>query len=91
MTEATIREQQQKQVDENYAAFLQRLQDSEFYRQHYGKYALMHDRKIVDLFDSWDDAHKTAKLLYTKANELFSIQKVDDAPVDLGFYSHAIF
>lgn len=91
MTEVAMRERQQKQVDDNYDAFQLRLQDSNFYQQHYGKYALMHDSKIVDLFDSWQDAHKAAKLLYKKETELFSIQKVDDTPIDLGFYSHAIF
>lgn len=90
MTEVAMRERQQKQVDENYKVFLQRLQeDDEFYQRNYGKYALMRDCKIVDLFDSWQDARKTAMLLY-KADKLFSIQKVDDAPIDLGFYSHAL-
>lgn len=90
MTESALRERQQKQVDDNYEAFLQRLKvGDDFYQKNYGKYALMHDSEIIDVFDSWQDARKAAKLLYKKG-ELFSIQKVDTMPIDLGFYSHAI-
>ncbi|MGR3984658.1 MAG: hypothetical protein OD817_05305 [Gammaproteobacteria bacterium] len=87
INEASMRERQQKQVDDNYAAF-QKL-DDRFFEEHYGKYALMRDCKVVEVFDSWQDARKTAMLLYTDKH--FSLQKVDKAPIDLGFYSYGIF
>ena len=77
----------QEEVDENYEAFL-RLDDS-FFEQNPGMYALMKDREVVDLFSSWQDARKAAKLLYKQ--EPFSIQKVTREKIDLGFYSHGIF
>ena len=51
-------------------------------------YALMKDEKVVQLFSSWQDARKAAKLLYK--DEPFSIQQVNKEKIDLGFYSHAI-
>ncbi|MCY4047592.1 MAG: hypothetical protein OXF42_05750, partial [Candidatus Dadabacteria bacterium] len=59
------------------------------YHQNFGMYALMKDAKVVELFTSWQDARKTAKLLYEE--EPFSIQKVEKGDIiDLGFYSHAV-
>ena len=84
-TNETIKDRQQKQVDKNYEAF--RRLDDEFFHRHYGRYALMRDQEVVEIFDSWQDARKTAILLYE--DKLFSIQQVDKAPLDLGFYSHA--
>ena len=81
-----LQDRQQEQVDKNYAAF-QQLEDEFFHRNH-GRYALMRDQKVVDVFDSWQDARKAAILLYK--DKLFSIQEVDKAPLDLGFYSHAV-
>ena len=77
----------QTEVDRNYEAF--RKLDDDFYRNHYGMYALMKNEEVVQLFSSWQDARKAAKLLYN--DEPFSIQKVDKEAVDLGFYSHVIF
>lgn len=87
MIEANEQTRQQKQVDDNYEAF-QKLDDS-FFEEHRGKYALLRDRELVDVFDSRQDARKTAMLLYE--DKLFSIQKVDKTPVDLGFYSYGVF
>lgn len=76
----------QKEVDRNYEAFL-KLEDG-FDSQYSGMYALMKNKKVIELFSSWQDARKTAKLLFK--DEPFSIQKVKEQKVDLGFYSHAI-
>lgn len=87
MTETTRRARQQKQVDDNYEAFQQL--DDRFFEEHYGKCALMRDRKVVEVFDSWQDARKTAMLLYK--DKFFSLQKVDKTPIDLGIFSHGVF
>ena len=76
----------QAEVDRNYEAF--RKLGDDFYRNHYGMYALMKDEEVVQLFSSWQDARKAAKLLYK--DEPFSIQEVNKEAVDLGFHSHAI-
>ncbi len=77
----------QAEVDRNYEAF-QKL-GNDFYRNHYGMYALMKDAEVIQLFSSWQDARKAAKLLYK--DEPFSIQEVEKEAIDLGFHSHAIF
>ena len=76
----------QQEVDRNYEAFLKL--DDDFYHQNLGMYALMKNAKVVEIFTSWQDARKTAKLLYKE--DPFSIQKIEKEDVDLGFYSHAI-
>lgn len=83
---ANIRERQQQQVDANYETFLQ-LND-EVFLQNYGRHALMRDGEVVEVFDSWQDARKTAMLLYE--DKVFLVQKFDKTPVDLGFYSYAV-
>ena len=76
----------QQEVDRNYEAFLKLGDD--FCHRNDGMYALMKNARIVEIFTSWQDARKAAKLLYK--GEPFSIQKVADETVDLGFYSHAV-
>ncbi len=76
----------QEEVDKNYEVF-QKL-DDDFYHNNSGMYALMKDRKVVEIFSSWQDARKTAKLLYK--DEPFSIQKIEKRGIDLGFYPHAV-
>ena len=76
----------QQEVDRNYEAFLKL--DDDFYCQHFGSYALMKDTKVVEVFSTWQDARKAAKLLY--GEEPFSIQEVGKEAIDLGFYSHAV-
>ena len=82
----TTKEMFQEEVDKNYNAFV--ALDDDFYRHNLGRYALMKNAEIVEVFSSWQDARKAAKLLYKEAP--FSIQKVEKEDVDLGFYSHAI-
>ena len=76
-----------QEVDRNYEAFLKF--DDGFYIKNLGMCALMKNAEVVEIFQSWQDARKTAKLLYKE--EPFSIQKVEKKNVDLGFYSYAIF
>lgn len=88
MTEKISREAQQKEVDLNYKAFTELSQ--EFYEENHGKYALMRGGKVVNLFDTWDDAAKTGEMSYGEKAEPFSIQKVDNRTVSMGAYTYAV-
>jgi hypothetical protein len=74
------------EVRSNYEAFLQKL--PELIVTHRGKFALMHQRSIVEFFDSAGDAYRAGQKLFQ--DQQFSIQEVTDIPVDLGFFSHAL-
>lgn len=52
-----------------------------------GKYALLRHERCVAVFDTVVEAVRAG---HTKFDDgLFSIQEVTDAPLDLGFFSHA--
>lgn len=88
MTEEISRKAQQKEVDLNYKAFTKMSQ--EFYEENHGMYALMRDGKVVNLFDTWEDAAKAGEMNYREKAEPFSIQKVDDKPINMGAYTYAV-
>ena len=76
---------QQEEVDQNYEAFkkmLPKLVDSDE-----GRFALLHDSKLIACFDTSHDARQAGEKLLK--GQLFSIQKITDKPVDLGCFSHA--
>ena len=79
--------EQQKQVDSNFKAFEKKI--PELIKKHQGKFALMRDEKIIDFFDSWEDAHKTGCLKYPNDSK-FSIQEVTTTTINLGFFSCAL-
>ena len=76
----------QEEVDQNYQAFKARL--AELVQSHPGKFALMRHGAIVEFFDTPRDAHVAGRTLFP--DELFSVQEVTEAPVDLGYFSHAV-
>ena len=76
-----------EQVKQNYDAFVAKL--PELLKSHSGKFALMRDRAIIEFFDTARDAYAAGSKLYTDEKR-FSIQQVVEAPVDLGFFSHAL-
>ena len=76
----------QKEVDENYKAFKELL--PELLKDHRGRFALMRDKEVVQIFDSVHDAVVFAKDKYE--DELFSVQEVTEQSADLGYFSHAI-
>ena len=51
-----------------------------------GQYALLRDQGIVAFFQTAADAVRDGFRRFE--DKRFSIQQVDDQPVDLGFYSH---
>lgn len=77
----------QEQIELNYKAFRDRL--STLLPSHSGKFALMRDGEIVEFFDTARDAYLAGRKLFP-SDLLFSVQEVADAPVDLGFFSHAL-
>lgn len=76
----------QAAVDENFEAFLKFL--PELKQKHPGKFALMRECKIVEIFDTAADAMKYAEVQYEDG--LYSIQQITDQTIDLGYFSHAL-
>ena len=75
---------QMTQTDLNYEAFINQL--PQLLREHAGRYALLHDCKVVDFFAN----SLAATLEGAKKFGLgeFSVQEVTDKPDHLGFYSY---
>jgi hypothetical protein len=74
-----------EEVDKNYDVFVAML--PQLLGQQRNKYALMKDGKVVGCYSTLEDAYVTAEQFF--GDEPFSVQKVTDVPVDLGFFSHA--
>ncbi len=79
-------QQAREQVDKNYQVFLSILPN--IIAQHRNKYALMKDGQVIGYYSTIEDAYMTANKFYEY--EPFSVQKVTDVPIDLGFFSHAV-
>ena len=77
---------QQKQVDNNYEAFIKMLPT--IINDHRNKAALMKDGEIIGYYTTVEDAKLTGDLMYK--GEPFSVQLVTNGSIDLGFFSHAI-
>lgn len=73
------------QIEVNYQAFLKILPS--IITAQRGKFALMHDGEIILFLDTARDAYVVGVKFYGEGENEFSIQKVTDAVVDLGFYS----
>lgn len=56
-------------------------------QEHRGKFALMRDQQVIAFFPSASAAQLTGIRDYEDGR--FSVQKVEDKAIDLGFYSHA--
>ena len=76
----------QVEIQRNYAAFVDIVEN--LLPADFGRYALMHDRRLAGVFDSPGEAARTGFAKFGKAP--YSIQIVTDEPVDLGFMSNAI-
>jgi hypothetical protein len=86
METSTMADVAKDEVRRNYEAFVERL--PELLQTHPGKFALMHDGKIVEFYDTAPDAYKIGIKDYGEGN--FSIQEVTDTVGDLGFFSYAV-
>ncbi|TXJ37889.1 hypothetical protein EPJ74_07670 [Brachyspira aalborgi] len=80
MNEPTL-EEVQKEIDKNYDFFLKELPN--IINLYNNKYALLKNAEIIDYFDTMDDAIKYAKIRFEDG--LYSIQKVNETPVSLGY------
>lgn len=76
----------QKQVDENFAIFTQRL--PELLQSHPGKYAVLHDRQVVEFFDTLHDAVRYGHAQFGDLN--FSVQEITDQYGNLGCHTYAV-
>ncbi len=76
----------QEEIDRNYDAFLVVLPS--IMHANRDKYALMKSGKILAYFSSSYDARTAAKM--SISDNLFSIQRVTDSSIDLGYFSHAV-
>ncbi len=75
-----------QQIRQNYEAFLAQLPTLVLTQR--GKFALLHDGKIIEFFDTARDAYIAGQQIFPE--KIFSVQEVTETPVDLGFFSHAM-
>lgn len=73
------------EIDSNFDAFQRHLNVS--LASHRGEFALLRNGQIVEYFDRPGAALVAANQLFP--DQLFSIQEVNDEPIDLGVWSHA--
>jgi hypothetical protein len=79
-------DQRKAAIDRNYEAFRQEL--PELLKKHEGKFALLRDQKVVQIFDTAADAVIYAQTAFPDG--LYSVQAVSKSVVDLGFFSYAM-
>lgn len=77
----------ESQVDRNFVVF--RAQLPELLKSHPGKFAVLHDEKIIDFFDSFADAARFGYAQFGPEN--FSVQEVTSKEISLGFHSYALY
>ena len=77
----------EKEVSENYKYF--KKMRPEWKNGHLSDYALIHHQKLVDFFESENDAIRTGIREYGLG--YFSVQSVRDNPVDFGHQSNVLF
>lgn len=82
----STREEIQKEVDNNYQFFLKEKDNIPNYLL--DKYVLIRKEQFIEYFDSIDDAIKYAKIKYE--DNLYSVQKVNDLPINLGFMGNML-
>ncbi len=68
-------------VDRNYEAFIAKL--AQLLENFRGKFVLMRDGEVVEIFATLREAHLAAKRRFN--DDLYSIQEITDAPVDLTY------
>lgn len=68
----------------NYVAFKSEVDD--YMKDHKGQYVLMHDRKVVEFFDTHRDAYTAGALLFKDLYDggRYSVQEVTNEPIYVG-------
>ncbi len=74
------------EIDKNFEVFQRMLPN--LLGDHRDKHALMRDGKVIAIYSTAQDAVETGQSFYKDG--LFSVQKITDDAVDLGFFSHAV-
>ena len=82
MTELTPKE---RALTENYSAFQKMLPD--LLEDDKGKFALIRHGSVSALFESAGEAHSVGRESFDDG--LFSVQKVEESSLNLGFFSYA--
>ncbi len=80
------REVIQKEVDANYDAFIKMLPS--LLAMHRGQFALLKSQRVVGIYSSAADARTAAEAFIE--DKIYSIQKITDVAIDLGYFSHAV-
>jgi hypothetical protein len=75
----------QTEVGRNYDWFQRNL--ASFLPDHAGQYALLKSATVVDFFDGPGIAYRAGLARFS--DQIFSVQRVTDEPVELGFMSLA--
>lgn len=75
----------EKAILENYGAFESML--PLLLVDHANEFALLREGAVSGFFDSASEAHFAGTRMF--ADGLFSVQRVEDKAMDLGFFSHA--
>ncbi|MBM3483886.1 MAG: hypothetical protein FJX66_11360 [Alphaproteobacteria bacterium] len=86
MNTPITQEQRQREIDANFEAFqdlLPKILDHER-----GRFAVMRDRKIIEVFDTAGDALRAAAMKFEDGR--YSIQEITDRVIGLGYYSYAV-
>jgi len=83
MTEA--HKNRQKEVDENYQAFVRLLPD--LIQDHEGEFLVIRHKKPVKYFNTIHEA--TVYAVESYDDGLFSVQEVTQKAIDLGWFSYA--
>jgi hypothetical protein len=73
------------EVDRNYDFFQRNI--ARYVPEHRGEFALIRGRKVIEFFDDPGEAASEGSRRFP--DQIFSIQEVTDAPIDLGLYSYA--
>lgn len=81
----SVENERDRIIGENYDAFEALLPS--IISSHAGEYALLRDKKIIAYYPSAGGAQMAGLRRYPDG--AFSVQKVEQKAIDLGFYSHA--
>jgi len=76
----------ESEIKKNLEFFLTELPNLK--KSYPGKYILLRHCEIKGAYDTVKDAYMTGNTFFH--DEIFSIQKVDDTPINLGFFSYAM-
>ena len=77
------------ELSQNYEAFMEKLQDNpNMLATHKDKYALMRHKEIIKIYDTIQEAIIAAETKYKDG--LFSIQKITNTKISLGYHSRAM-